>query len=372
MWIGARRGGRTRPSSSRVGHDEAADQAGADAPRGLPDVLDLARLGLELDVEGLAEVLAEIVAGAGLQGLAVLHHRLDAEGLERARELLVVGLLAADHRHRQHLFGEVAVDVEHLQDLGHRLVVAGVGGVALLPEELGGAQEEAGAHLPAHHVGPLVDEQRQVAVAVDPVREEVADDRLGGRADDVGLVERLAAGVGDDGELGREALDVLGLLGDEALGDEQREVGVLVAGGLEAGVEVPLDPLPDRVAVRLDDHAALDHLGRLGHLGLADDVLVPLGVVVGPQGDLSTRLADVLLVLAAGLGLHAARGCRGRGGQARAAGVRRHKSGGRWLGLPTRRSELPVVDHGGEETPSFRESVGLLDVGLAASGQSVA
>jgi hypothetical protein len=95
------------------------------------------------------------------------------------------------------------------------LLVGGVGGVALLPQELGGPQEHAGALLPAHDVGPLVHEQREVAVAVDPAGEEVADDGLAGRADDVGLVELFAAGVGDDRELGREALDVLGLLGDE-------------------------------------------------------------------------------------------------------------------------------------------------------------
>jgi hypothetical protein len=67
----------------------------------------------------------------------------------------------------------------------------------------------------------------------------------------------------------------------KTLRDEEREVGVLVAGGLEARVELALDLLPHGVAVGLDDHAALDHLGGLGHLGLADHVLVPLRVVLG-------------------------------------------------------------------------------------------
>ena len=40
----------------------------------------------------------------------------------------------------------------------------------------------------------------------------MADDGLGGRAHDKRLFELLAAGVGDDGALGREALDVLSLL----------------------------------------------------------------------------------------------------------------------------------------------------------------
>jgi hypothetical protein len=63
------------------------------------------------------------------------------------------------------------------------------------------------------------------------------------------LLALLELECGDDGALHREALDVLGLLREEALGDEQREVGVDVAGRLEAAVEVALDRLPDGVAL---------------------------------------------------------------------------------------------------------------------------
>ena len=41
------------------------------------------------------------------------------------------------------------------------------------------------------------------------------------------LLELLAAGDGDDRQLGAEPLDVLGLALEVRLGDEQREVGVL-------------------------------------------------------------------------------------------------------------------------------------------------
>ena len=146
---------------------------------------------------GFGEVRAEVVRGAGLQRLAVLHHRLDRIGVDGAGEALVRGLLAGDHRHRQHVFGELAIDVEHLQRLGHGLVAVGVRGVALLPEELRGAQEQARAHLPAHDVGPLVDEQRQVAIALDPALERVADDRLRRRPHDQRLLE-LGVGIGHE------------------------------------------------------------------------------------------------------------------------------------------------------------------------------
>ena len=45
-----------------------------------------ALLVLELDVAGLREILAEVVRGAGLEGLPVLHHRFDAERVDGAGE----------------------------------------------------------------------------------------------------------------------------------------------------------------------------------------------------------------------------------------------------------------------------------------------
>ena len=61
-----------------VRHDEGADQARRDAPGRVPDVIELAGCGLERDLERPREVLAEVVARAGLQRLVVLHHRLAA------------------------------------------------------------------------------------------------------------------------------------------------------------------------------------------------------------------------------------------------------------------------------------------------------
>ena len=111
----------------------------------------------ELRPEDLGEVLPELVAGAHLQGLPVAHHRLAGEGVDGAGEALVGRLAAGQHGHGQHVHHEVGVDV--VQDalgVGPGVVLGGVAGVALLPEELGGAQEQPGAELPPHHVGPLV------------------------------------------------------------------------------------------------------------------------------------------------------------------------------------------------------------------------
>ena len=62
--------------------------------------------------------------------------------------------------------------------------------------------------------------------------------------------------VRHDGALLREALHVLGFLLEIRERDEEREVGVLVAGLLEHPVEDALHPLPDGVAMGLDHHAA--------------------------------------------------------------------------------------------------------------------
>ena len=200
-----------------MGHDQAADQARADAPTGLPDVIELAFLALELHVEGFAEILAQVVTGAGLQRHAVLHHRFHGERFQGAREFLGLGFYAFDHGHRHHVFGDLGIDIENAQHLLHRFFVRRVRGVAFLPEKLRGAEKHARAQFPADHVGPLVIEQRQVAIALNPFREKMADDGFGRRADDVGLFQFLAAGDGDDGELGRKSFDVLGFLFQKTL-----------------------------------------------------------------------------------------------------------------------------------------------------------
>lgn len=279
-----------------VGHDHRADEAGGYAPAGGVAVGFLLVAAEVLDVEGFGEVLAEVVGGAHLEGFAVLHEGFDAEGDVGAGELFGFGFAAFDDGYGEDVFGEVCVDVEHAEGFFAGLLGGFVGGVAFLPEELGGAEEEAGAHFPAHDVAPLVDQDGEVAVALDPLGVHVADDGFGGGADDEGFFEGTAGaeaftggvffelGVGDDGALHGEAFDVLGFLGEEGLGNEEGEVGVDVAGVFEAAVEVALDAFPDGEAIGLDDHATADG-GVVGELGGFDDVEVPLGVVCGAGFD---------------------------------------------------------------------------------------
>jgi len=92
----------------------------------------------------------------------------------------------------------------------------------------------------------------------------------------------------DPCHLRREPCDVVLLLQQQAFGDQQREVGVDVPGRLDADVELALQMLPHRIAVRPDDHEALDR-GVVGEFGLADDVEVPLRKIDGLLGDLGNE-----------------------------------------------------------------------------------
>ena len=66
--------------------------------------------------------------------------------------------------------------------------------MALLPEELGGAQEQPRAHLPADDVGPLVDQDRQIAIRLHPLGVHGADDRFAGGPHDQRLFQLAAGG----------------------------------------------------------------------------------------------------------------------------------------------------------------------------------
>ena len=116
---------------------------------------------------------------------------------------------------------------------------------------------------------------------------------LGGRAHDELLLE-FRIGIDDDplalgivlqavvrhhGALLGEALDVVGLLREERLGNEEREIGVLMSRLLEHPIQRIVHLLPDGIAVGFDDHTSA--YGRVfGQPGLHDQVVVPLRVVL--------------------------------------------------------------------------------------------
>src|SRR5271170_6628859 len=90
--------------------------------------------------------------------------------------------------------------------------------------------------------------------------------------------------MSDDGDFGREALDVLRLLLQEALRDEERKVGITRAGLFNPAIEFVAQFLPDGEAVRpKNDTSAYRRIIR--QLGADDYFVVPCREILAPGRD---------------------------------------------------------------------------------------
>ena len=159
-------------------HDKGAHQTGAYTPAGGPGIFGLVVLVQELDVKCLAEVLTQEVAGAALQSLAVLHHCLDGVGVKGTGKTLCLALHTLYNGYCHVVLGKVGIYLQHLLGTCLGLLAGSMSRMALLPQELTGTQEQTGTHFPAHYVTPLVNQQGQVAIALNPVFESIPDNRL--------------------------------------------------------------------------------------------------------------------------------------------------------------------------------------------------
>ena len=124
-----------------------------------------------------------------LQGFAILHHGFDRIGIERTGKTFAVGLHALDHRHSHVVFCKVGINALHLLGFDFSLFAGCMSRMTLLPQELSRTQEETCTHLPTHDVGPLVAQDGQVTVRLDPILIGVPNDSFGGRTDNQFLFE---------------------------------------------------------------------------------------------------------------------------------------------------------------------------------------
>ncbi len=278
----------------RVGHDQGSDQAGGNAPGCGPGVLDLTVLILELDLLGSRKILTEEVRGAGLERLAVLHHGFDGQCRHGARKTFTGRLLSTNDWHRHEVLCEIGIDIEHAACFLHRLLGRGVDGVSLLPKEFRGSEEQSRAHFPADDVGPLIDQDGEIAIGLDPFGIGGSDDRFAGGSYDQRFFKRTGRSqssfairfetvVGDDCALLGEPFDVFRFLFEETHRDKEWEVGVLVTGFFEHPIECPLHVFPESVAPGLDHHAPADG-AILCQVSSADDLLIPFGIVFATGG----------------------------------------------------------------------------------------
>ena len=78
---------------------------------------------------------------------------------------------------------------------------------------------------------------------------------------------------------------MLGFFLQKALGNQQREIDVLVPGCFEAFVKRALQRFPNSIAIRFDHHAAFYDFRRFGHVALENNVLIPRSEVLGAWSD---------------------------------------------------------------------------------------
>ena len=232
---------------------------------------------------------------SGLDRLLVLHHRLDRERHVRSGKPLVLGLFSGDYRDRKVVAQKFLIHTVHQSRFIKRLSRSLVRGVALLPQKLRRTKKHPRPHFPTHHIGPLIDQQRQVAIRLDPTRERRTNDRLGSRANHIRLGQlagrdhsrltrrlilyRLQAVMRHHRALGRKSLGVLSFLFEIRKRNQQREIRVLVTGLFETHIQLTLDQFPNSIAPWLDHHAPT-RLGILREVRGSDHLLVPLGKIL--------------------------------------------------------------------------------------------
>ena len=165
-------------------HNQRTDQTCGNSPRSSPSIVALAVLVDESNVESLTEVLSQKMGSSRLQSFSILHHRLDRIGIQSTSETLALRLHALYYWHCHIILSEVRVNLLHLLSFYLRFFTSSVSGMAFLPQELSRTKEQASTHLPAHHVRPLVAQDRQVAVRLNPVTVCIPYNGLRSRAND--------------------------------------------------------------------------------------------------------------------------------------------------------------------------------------------
>ena len=227
-------------------------------------------------VKRLGKVLPKKVRRAGLQSLAVLHHGFNAIGFQSPGKTFVGRFNAFNHGHGHKLFGKFGIHIKHLAGFLFGFLARGVGGVAFLPQKFGRAQKQTGAHFPTHHIGPLVYQNRQIAIRLNPALIGIPDNGFGGRAHNKfffqtgrrvhthpAVVVGFKAIVRYHRALFGKPFHVVGLAREKRFWYKERKISILMTRVFEHLIQSRLHFFPNGVAVGLDDHAAA-HRRTLG------------------------------------------------------------------------------------------------------------
>ena len=261
-----------------VCHDDSTDHTCGNTPGRLMRIAYLILTVCVRYIKRSCKAVTEIVRSTALKRNAVMHHRLDGVGFHSACELFLLGLLTRNCGDRESFTVKVLIALEHIEGFLSCLCLALVHGVSLLPQELRGTQERTGCLFPSYNVTPLIIKLRKVTVRMNYIFIVIAEKCFRGRTNYKALSELILSTHGNYCALGSKACNVILFLLQKALRDKHRHINVLVTELLEARVKIVLNVLPDSVAVRTDDHTALN-AGIVNKLRFLYYVCVPLSKI---------------------------------------------------------------------------------------------
>ena len=125
-----------------------------------------------------------------MQGFTILHHSLNAIGINGTGKFIIFRLASFYNRHSQIIFTNLAINIEHLYGFFFSLFSTGMSSMSLLPQKLSCAQKQSRTHFPAHNISPLINQNRQIAIRLNPFCKTVGNNGLGSRANNQRFFQR--------------------------------------------------------------------------------------------------------------------------------------------------------------------------------------
>ena len=265
-------------------HDDCTNHTGCHAPACLVYILELVFLIGILDAKRMREAVTEVMAGARLQCLPIMHQGFNGKGVCCTCKAFLFCFFALYNGDCQYITAEIRINIQHLDGSFLCLLCGCVCGMTLLPQKFHGSQEGACCFFPTNNGAPLIIQLGQVSVGLHDVCIMLAEQGFGSGTNTNAFLQLLFAAVGYPCNLGRKAFYMILFLLQQAFGDEHRHIYIFYACFLEAVIQLSLQKLPDGIAIRADDHAALQ-AGICRQVSFFYNVRIPLGKIHFHIGD---------------------------------------------------------------------------------------
>ena len=166
-----------------MSHNQCTHQTSRNTPWSSPNILHLVFLVNELNIECLCKVLSQKVGSTTLQCFSVLHHGFYCVSVKCTCKTFI-GWFHSLYNGNSHIFFcKFTIYIQHSDCFFLCFFTGSMSGMSLLPQEFGSTQEKTGTHFPTENVRPLVTENRQVTVWLNPVLISIPDDCFWCRTD---------------------------------------------------------------------------------------------------------------------------------------------------------------------------------------------